>query len=46
MAVVGQFWANGERPLAAVGTTNSLVNLLVNVFIGLSTGVSTVVARH
>lgn len=46
MAVVGQFGTNGERSLAAVGATGSLVNLLVNVFIGLSVGANAVVARR
>lgn len=46
MAVVGQFGTNGERSLAAVGATSSLVNLLVNVFIGLSVGANAVVARR
>lgn len=46
MAVVGQFGTNGERSLAAVGATSSLVNLLVNIFIGLSVGANAIVARR
>ena len=36
----------GENALAAVGSTNSLINLLVNLFIGLSAGVNVMVARY
>ncbi len=46
MAVVGQFGNNGERSLAAVGATSSLVNLIINVFIGMSVGGNAVVARR
>ena len=41
--VVGRF--AGNQPLAAVGSTSSLINLLVNVFIGLSVGANVMVAR-
>ena len=41
--VVGRF--AGNEPLAAVGSTSSLINLLVNVFIGLSVGANVMVAR-
>ena len=41
--VVGQF--SGKEALAAVGSTNSLINLLVNVFMGLSVGTSVAVAQ-
>ena len=44
MVVVGKF--GSENSLAAVGATNSLVNLLVNVFMGLSVGANAVVARR
>ncbi|MEG0805473.1 MAG: MATE family efflux transporter [Lachnospiraceae bacterium] len=43
VVVVGRF--AGKEALAAVGSTNSLVNLLVNVFIGLSIGTNVLVAR-
>ncbi|MBQ8554392.1 MAG: MATE family efflux transporter [Clostridia bacterium] len=43
MVVVGQ-WA-GPEPLAAVGSTGSLINLMVNVFMGLSVGGSVVIAK-
>ncbi len=46
MAIVGQFGSNGERSLAAVGATSSLVNLIVNIFIGMSVGGNAVVARR
>ncbi len=46
MAIVGQFGNNGERSLAAVGATSSLVNLIINVFIGMSIGGNAVVARR
>ena len=46
MAIVGQFSANGERSLAAVGSTSSLINLIVNVFMGLSTGANALVGRR
>lgn len=42
--VVGKF--SGERALAAVGSTTSLVNLLLNLVIGLSMGAGVVVARN
>ncbi|MCR4956138.1 MAG: MATE family efflux transporter [Lachnospiraceae bacterium] len=41
--VVGRF--AGQTALAAVGSTNSIVNLLVNLFIGLSVGANVVVAK-
>ena len=46
MAIVGQFGSNGERSLAAVGATSSLVNLIINIFIGMSAGANAVVARR
>lgn len=46
MAIVGQFGSNGERSLAAVGATSSLVNLIINIFIGMSVGANAVVARR
>lgn len=42
--VVGKF--SGERALAAVGATTSLVNLLLNLVIGLSMGAGVIVARN
>lgn len=43
LIVVGRF--AGENALAAVGSTNSLVNLSVNLFMGLSVGTNVLVAR-
>ena len=43
MIVVGKF--GSETALAAVGSTNALINLIVNVFMGLSVGASVVVAK-
>ena len=42
--VVGKF--AGSIPLAAVGSTGSLVGLLVNTFVGISTGVNVLAARY
>lgn len=42
--VVGKF--AGSIPLAAVGSTGSLINLLVNTFVGISTGVNVLVAKY
>lgn len=42
--VVGKF--AGSHALAAVGATNSLINLFVNVFIGFSIGANVMVARY
>lgn len=42
--VVGKF--AGDRSLAAVGSTSSLISLLTNFFIGLSIGVNVMVARY
>ncbi len=41
--VVGKF--AGERSLAAVGATTSLINLLTNLFVGLSIGANVLTAR-
>ena len=41
--VVGKF--AGDRSLAAVGSTSSLISLLTNFFLGLSIGVNVLVAR-
>ena len=43
MIVVGRF--SGDKALAAVGATSSLINLIVNLFMGLSVGTSVIVAR-
>ena len=46
MMVVGRFSGDvAEKAVAAVGSTNSLINLLVNVFMGLSVGGSVCVAK-
>lgn len=42
--VVGRF--AGDRYLAAVGSTSSLINLLVNLFLGLSIGTNVVAAGY
>ena len=42
--IVGKF--AGSRPLAAVGSTSSLINLITCLLIGLAVGVSSVTARH
>lgn len=43
LVIVGQFC--GSLSVAAVGATNSLVNLLVNLFLGLSAGAGVVMAN-
>lgn len=43
MAVVGQLVS--DQALAAVGSTNSLVNLILNLFMGLSVGTGVAMAR-
>jgi putative MATE family efflux protein len=43
LAVVGHYC--GDTPLAAVGSTGSLINLIVNLFMGLSVGVGVAVAQ-
>ena len=42
--VVGRF--AGSTALAAVGSTDSLINLMINVFVGLSVGVNVLAARY
>ena len=44
--VVGNFSADGDHALAAVGSNTPLINLLVNFFIGLSIGANVLVARY
>ena len=44
IVVVGRF--AGDNPLAAVGSTGSLINLLVNLFQGLSIGTNVVAAHY
>ncbi len=46
MIIVGRFAENGERALAAVGSTTSIINLFVNLFSGMSVGVTVIVARY
>lgn len=41
--VVGQF--SGSKPLAAVGSTSSLINMFTNFFIGISLGTNVLAAR-
>lgn len=43
--VVGQFAANGEVALAAVGSTSSLINLILGMFNGLAVGVNVLCAN-
>ena len=45
MVVVGSFAEDGERALAAVGSTGSAINLLINIFVGLSSATNVIVAR-
>lgn len=46
MIVVGQYAANSEDALAAIGATSSLINFFVNVIIGISVGANVMVARY
>lgn len=43
--VVGQFAANGEVALAAVGATSSLINLILAMFNGLAVGINVLCAN-
>ena len=45
VAVVGQFSAQKELALAAVGSTSSIVNLYITIFTGLAVGANVVIAR-
>ena len=45
LIVVGRWAADGDKCLAAVGSTGALINLIVNMFIGLSVGTSVAVAQ-
>lgn len=44
IVVVGNFAS--QNSLAAVGSTNALVNLMTNLFLGLSTSVNVIIARY
>lgn len=44
MVVVGRF--TGKTALAAVGSTNALINIFTTLFIGISLGVNVMVARY
>lgn len=44
--VVGQFAANGEVALAAVGSTSSATNLFLNIFTGLAIGTNVICANR
>ncbi len=46
IVVLGQFADESQVAVAAVGSTNSLINLIINLFIGLSVGALAVVARY
>ena len=46
LIVIGRWATDGDKCLAAVGSTGSLINLLVNLFIGLSVGTSVTVAQR
>lgn len=46
VAVVGNFAADGEKALAAVGSTGSLTNLIIGLFLGLSVGACVVTSQH
>ena len=43
VAVLGVF--KGDYPVAAVGSTNALINLIVGLFVGLSVGANVLIAR-
>lgn len=43
--VVGRFADNGSASLAAVGSTNSAINLIIGLFIGLASGVNVICAN-
>ena len=45
VAVVGRFASDGEKALAAVGSTGSLTNLIVSLFLGLSVGTCVIVSQ-
>ena len=45
VAVVGQFSAQKELALAAVGSTSSIVNLYITIFTGRAVGANVVIAR-
>ncbi|MBR6772937.1 MAG: MATE family efflux transporter [Clostridia bacterium] len=46
LIVIGRWATDGDKCLAAVGSTGSLINLIVNLFIGLSVGTSVTVAQR
>ena len=46
VAVVGQFSAQKELALAAVGSTSSIVNLYITIFTGLAVGANVVIAEE
>ena len=46
VAVVGRFASDGEKALAAVGSTGSLTNLIVSLFLGLSVGTNVTVSHY
>ncbi len=45
LAVVGNFAADGETALAAVGSTGSVTNLIISLFLGLSVGSCVVLSQ-
>ncbi len=45
LAVVGNFAADGETALAAVGSTGSVTNLIIGLFLGLSVGACVVLSQ-
>ncbi len=45
LAVVGNFAADGETALAAVGSTGAVTNLIISLFLGLSVGACVVLSQ-
>ncbi len=46
LAVVGNFAADGETALAAVGSTGAVTNLIISLFLGLSVGACVVLSQY
>ena len=46
VAVVGRFASDGEKALAAVGSTGALTNLIISLFLGLSVGTNVLVSHY
>ena len=46
VAVVGNFASDGEKALAAVGSTGALTNMIIGLFLGLSVGTCVVLSQY